>query len=82
MFAKSCTLSYHLEMVCKPLFWISYDICEMPRLINGLIITNYNHGESIYKKNYVLHQNRMYIIKSLPFGVKHWFLNNKKNSYN
>jgi hypothetical protein len=35
------------------------------------------------KKKNVLYQNRMYIIKSLPFGVKHWFLNsNKKNPPN
>jgi len=36
-------------MVWKPIFWIAYNIHEFWELINGLIITNYNHGEPIYK---------------------------------
>jgi hypothetical protein len=36
-------------MVWKPLFWIVFDIYEGGPLINGLIITNYDHDQSIYK---------------------------------
>jgi hypothetical protein len=45
--SKTPILSCHFEMVWKPLFWIFYDMYE-----NGLIITNYGHGEYIFVYDY------------------------------
>jgi hypothetical protein len=52
-------------MVWEPLFWIAYDVYEGGSLLNGLMITNCDFGEFIYKFfMYCYNKGHMHIKKS------------------
>jgi hypothetical protein len=61
----------HLEMVCKPLFWIACDIYDGGTLINGVIIYKlWSWAFDLQVFNIMLWWKAC-ILKSPPFGVKH-----------